>query len=57
MADLAGLLNLLAPFFGLIGLGFLSGKVARRLEAGLAWMTGLLWLIKTGRMPADLFPP
>lgn len=38
MGDLVGLLNLLAPFFGLIGLGFLSGKVARRPEAGLAWM-------------------
>ena len=38
MADLVGLFNLLAPFFGLIGLGFLCGKVARRPEAGLAWM-------------------
>jgi malonate transporter and related proteins len=38
MADLVGLFNLLAPFFGLIGLGFLCGKVGRRPEAGLAWM-------------------
>jgi predicted permease len=38
MADLVGLFNLLAPFFGLIGLGFLCGRVARRPEAGLAWM-------------------
>jgi len=38
LADLVGLFNLLAPFFGLIGLGFLCGKVARRPEAGLAWM-------------------
>jgi predicted permease len=38
MADLVGLFNLLAPFFGLIGLGFFCGKVARRPEAGLAWM-------------------
>jgi predicted permease len=38
MADLVGLFNLLAPFFGLIGLGFLCGKLARRPEAGLAWM-------------------
>ena len=39
MSDLVGLFNLLAPFFGLIGLGFFCGKVvqaARR--AGLAWM-------------------
>ena len=35
MADLVGLFNLLAPFFGLIALGFLCGKVARRSEAGL----------------------
>jgi malonate transporter and related proteins len=38
MADLVGLFNLLAPFFGLIGLGFLCGKVAGRPEGGLAWM-------------------
>jgi predicted permease len=38
MADLVGLFNLLAPFFGLIGLGYLCGKVARRPEGGLAWM-------------------
>ena len=38
MSDLVGLFNLLAPFFGLIGLGFFCGKVVRRPEAGLAWM-------------------
>ncbi len=38
MADLVGLFNLLAPFFGLIGLGFLCGKLVERPEAGLAWM-------------------
>src|SRR5918998_5913039 len=38
MADLVGLFNLLAPFFGLIGLGFLCGKLSRQPAAGLAWM-------------------
>ena len=38
MSELLGLFNLLAPFFGLIGLGFFCGKAARRPEAGLAWM-------------------
>jgi len=38
MADLVGLFNLLAPFFGLIGLGFFCGKVVRQPAAGLAWM-------------------
>src|SRR3954447_25110300 len=38
MSDLVGLLNLLAPFFGLIGLGFLCAKLVRRPEGGLAWM-------------------
>jgi malonate transporter len=38
MSDLVGLFNLLAPFFGLIGLGFLCAKLARRPEGGLAWM-------------------
>lgn len=38
MSDLIGLFNLLAPFFGLIGLGFFCGKVIRQPEAGLAWM-------------------
>jgi malonate transporter len=40
MAELANLLNLLAPFFGLIGLGYFCGWRARgrRPEAGLAWM-------------------
>lgn len=38
MTDLVGLFNLLAPFFGLIGLGFLCAKVVTRPEGGLAWM-------------------
>ena len=37
MSDLIGLINLLAPFFGLIGLGFLCGKLVRQPESGLAW--------------------
>lgn len=38
MADLLGLLNLLAPFFGTIGLGIVSARVARLPVSGLAWM-------------------
>ena len=38
MSDLIGLFNLLAPFFGLIGLGFFCGKVVKQPEVGLAWM-------------------
>jgi malonate transporter len=38
MSDLVGLFNLLAPFFGLIGLGFFCGKFVQRPEQGLAWM-------------------
>jgi len=38
MADLVGLFNLLAPFFGLIGLGFLCGRLSKQPAAGLAWM-------------------
>jgi hypothetical protein len=38
MSDLVGLFNLLAPFFGLILLGFISAKRARLPESGLAWM-------------------
>ncbi len=38
MSDLLGLLNLLAPFFGLIGLGIVSARLARLPVAGLAWM-------------------
>jgi predicted permease len=38
MSELAGLFNLLAPFFGLIALGFFCAKVVRRPEGGLAWM-------------------
>ena len=34
MSDLVGLFNLLAPFFGLIALGFLCGKVVTRPEGG-----------------------
>ncbi|MET0746127.1 MAG: AEC family transporter [Microvirga sp.] len=38
MSDLGGLFDLLAPFFGLIGLGFLCGKFVRQPDGGLAWM-------------------
>jgi malonate transporter and related proteins len=38
VSDLVGLFNLLAPFYGLIGLGFLCGRLAKRPAAGLAWM-------------------
>ena len=38
MADLVGLFNLLAPFFGLIGLGFFCGKLVRQPASGLGWM-------------------
>ncbi|MCB5177390.1 AEC family transporter [Microvirga lenta] len=38
MSDLIGLFNLLAPFFGLIGLGFYCGKFVKQPESGLAWM-------------------
>jgi malonate transporter len=38
MADLLGLIDLLLPFFGLIGIGALCGKLSRRPEVGLAWM-------------------
>jgi predicted permease len=38
MSDLVGLFNLLTPFFGLIGLGFVCGKIVDRPEAGLSWM-------------------
>ncbi len=38
MSELIGLFNLLAPFFGLIALGFFCGKVVKQPEGGLAWM-------------------
>lgn len=38
MSELIGLFNLLAPFFGLIGLGFLCGKLVPQPESGLSWM-------------------
>jgi malonate transporter len=38
MSELIGLFNLLAPFFGLIGLGFFCGKIVKQPEGGLAWM-------------------
>ena len=38
MSDLVGLFDILAPFFGLIALGFFCAKVVRRPEGGLAWM-------------------
>ncbi len=38
MADLANIANLVAPFFGLILLGFVIGRWKRLPEAGLAWL-------------------
>ena len=38
MSDLVGLFNLVAPFFGMIGLGVLCAKWAKLPEAGLAWL-------------------
>ncbi|WP_349236321.1 AEC family transporter [Bosea sp. WAO] len=38
MADLANLFNLVAPFFGLIVLGFAVGRYKQLPEEGLAWM-------------------
>jgi malonate transporter len=38
MSDLIGLFNLLAPFFGMIGLGVAAAKWAKLPEEGFAWM-------------------
>ncbi|GGK50142.1 AEC family transporter [Salinarimonas ramus] len=38
MSDLVGLLDLLAPFFGLIALGWACGRFGARPASGLAWM-------------------
>ena len=38
MADLASIFNLVAPFFGLILLGFAIGRYKQIPESGLAWM-------------------
>lgn len=38
MAELANLFNLVAPFFGLIVLGFLAGRFKRLPVEGMAWM-------------------
>lgn len=38
MSDLIGLFDLLAPFFGLIALGFFCGRTVKQPEDGLAWM-------------------
>lgn len=38
MADLVSLFNLVAPFFGLILLGYLIGRYRQAPEAGLAWL-------------------
>jgi predicted permease len=45
MADLVGLANLLAPFFGLIALGFFCGKTVRQPANGLAWMQFFLFYV------------
>src|SRR6476660_7943885 len=38
MADLLNIFNLVAPFFGLILLGFAIGRYKQLPEAGLAWL-------------------
>ena len=38
MADLAGIINLVAPFFGLILLGYVIGRYKQLPESGLAWL-------------------
>jgi malonate transporter len=38
MADLTGIINLVAPFFGLILLGFVIGRYKQLPESGLAWL-------------------
>ncbi len=45
MADLANLFNLVAPFFGLILLGFAIGRYKRLPEEGLAWLQYFLIFI------------
>jgi malonate transporter and related proteins len=45
MADLANLFNLVAPFFGLILLGFVIGRYKRLPEEGLAWLQYFLIFI------------
>jgi len=52
MSDQVGLFNLLAPFFGLIVLGFFCGRVVKRPEAGLAWMQFFLIYVS---LPALFF--
>lgn len=42
MAELANLFNLVAPFFGLILLGFAVGRYKQIPESGLAWMQHFL---------------
>jgi len=38
MSDLVGLLDLIAPFFGLIAIGFVCAKFVNLEKGGLAWM-------------------
>lgn len=52
MSDLVGLLDLLAPFFGLIALGYACGKLVTRPAGGLAWMQFFLIYIA---LPALFF--
>jgi malonate transporter len=39
---LAEVLDLALPFFGLIGLGFVAGRLLRHSESGLAWMNAFI---------------
>ncbi len=38
MSDLVGLLDLIAPFFGLIAIGFACAKIVKLQKSGLLWM-------------------
>jgi hypothetical protein len=46
------IVNLAAPFFGLILLGFLAAKALRIAEDGLAWLNALVWYFA---LPALIF--
>lgn len=38
MSDFVGLLDLIAPFFGLIAIGYICAKIVKLPKGGLAWM-------------------
>src|SRR4051812_47835162 len=49
---LAQVLDLALPFFGLIGLGFVAGRLLRHSEGGLAWLNAFLLFVA---LPALFF--